>query len=180
MINAEQMEETMIGQSKVQAPFSGQNCCGQERRLKVQNLVDLLHVRSRHHLWEFLLFLVVSMAALGLQNLNLHEYFSAGARQLLGCPLPANLLSVVLAAYGFSTLTLLLTRGGAETRLVKRCFHFSFRTVFYLFFSFSGVLAAHYLMVFGLGLFLYISEQFSSWLSLNRVGGQEGELVEEP
>ena len=171
----------MIGQSKAHAPFDGRNCCAQQGQwLKVKQLVDLLQVESRRHLWEFLFFLLVSMAALALRDLNLHESFSAGARQLLGCPLPAELLSITLAAYGFSTLTLLLTRRGGETRVVKRWFHFSFRTVFYLFYSFSGVLAAHYLFVFGLGLFLYVCEQLGGWLALGRIEAENGDLVKEP
>jgi hypothetical protein len=174
------MEETMIGHSKAQAPFNAPNCSEQQsRRLKLQNLLDLSQVQSRH-LWELLLFLLVSMAALALRNHNLHESFSEGVRQLLGCPLSATLLSAVLGLYGFSTLTLLLSRGGGETRLVKRLFHFSFRTVFYLFYGFSGVLAAHYLFVFSLGLVLYLCEQLGSWLTLGRIEPHDGELLEEP
>ena len=171
----------MSGQSKVQVPISGHDNCGQfGRHLKALNLVDPIQIQSRRHLWEFLAFLLVSITALGLRNLNLHESFSTGMRQLLGCPLPATLLSIALAAYGFSTLVLLLTRGGRETRPVKRWFHFSFRTIFYLFYSFSGVLAAHYLFVFGLGLFLYFAEQLGSWLALGRLEPQDGDLVGEP
>jgi hypothetical protein len=173
------MEETMIGHRKADTSYEGHYCCEQERRLKFKNLVDLSQVQSRH-LWEFLLFLLVSMVALALRNHNLHESFSEGMRQLLGCPISAVLLTVVLASYGFSTLTLMLLRGGGETRLVKRLFHFSFRTVFYLFYGFSGVLAVHYLFIFGLGLILYICEQLCSWFLLGRIESHDGELLEEP
>lgn len=171
----------MIGLRKANTQSNTQNCFdGDSQLLNVQSRIDLLHVQTRRHLWELLLFLLVSMAALALREINLHENFTEGVRQLLGYPLPAELLSIALSAYGFSTLTLLLTRREAETRTVKRWFHFSFRTVFYLFYCFSGALAGHYLFVFILGLFLYISEQLSTWLSLSRVEAQDGELVEEP
>jgi len=127
-----------------------------------------------------LLFLLVSMAALAIRNQNLHESFSEGVRQLLGCPISATLLTMVLACYGFSTLTLVLIRGGGETRLVKRLFHFSFRTVFYLFYGFSGALAVHYLFVFSSGVILYLCEQLCSWLLGGRLEPHDGELLEEP
>jgi len=169
----------MIGHSKAQTTFAGTNCCKRERRWKLGALFATSQVQSRF-LWEFVLFLLVSMAALVIRNQNLHESFSEGVRQLLGYPISATLLTIVLASYGFSTLTLVLIRGGGETRLVKRLFHFSFRTVFYLFYGFSGALAVHYLFVLGTGLILYVCEQLCGWLLGGGIESHDGELLEEP
>jgi len=171
----------MSGSSKINMPGSSPYELEYDRpQLKIQSRNDLLHSQSRRHLWEFMLFLLLSLAALMLHNINLHERFSEGVRQLIGCPLPTSLLSFVLVCYGFSTLILMLTRGETETRIVKRWFHFSFRVAFYLFYGFSGALSGHFLFVFSLGLFLYVSEQVSTWFSQNRGEELEGELVEEP
>lgn len=135
---------------------------------------------SRRLLWELLLFLLLSLLAVLLKNHNFHAYFGVGSRQLLGCPIPVTMLNLVLASYGFSTLVLIMTRRGAETRLVKRCFHFSFRTVFFLFYGFSGALAPNLLFVFSLGLCLYLCEQAFGWLVPQRIIAEEIDWIEEP
>ncbi len=141
--------------------------------------IDPLHLQSRRNLWELLLFLLLSIAAVGLQQTNLHQVFSEAFRQILGMPLPASLLSLALAAYVFSAVVQMLSRQRNDTSFGMRSFHLLFRSIFYLFYAFSGALAEHFVFVFASGLLLYGLEQANIWVRLSKQVEEEPELVEE-
>lgn len=127
-----------------------------------------LLLMARPLLWELLLFVLVSMAAGNLLLTDLHHQFSEPFRQLLGVPLPSLLLTIALAVYLTTALMQLLLRQLHDRGLAMRCFHFVFRCAFYLFYSFSGALAGHYLFVLGSGLLLYGLEQLNLWLVVGK------------
>ncbi len=170
----------MNGPSRFQTELNEAITENRARRRFETGQTDRLLLQARQNLWELLLFLLFSMAALAWQQTNLHQQFSEEFRQLLGMPLPATLLSLALGVYLFTAVIQVLVRQSHDTSLAMRSFHLVFRSVFYLFYSFSGVLAEHFAFVFASGLALYGLEQASLWLRLSRPAEDQPELVREP
>ena len=157
----------MIGQLKQDSQY---RLSSQTRRPKrVQNLALL----TRRNLWEVLLFLLVSLGAYACLDSNLFLQAPENLRQLLGTPPPAFLIDLALATYLVSALILSLTRIAKGTRPAQNWSQLGYRCIFYLFYSFSGSLAAHFSLVFGIGIFLYGLEQAGIWIYSSKFAGQD-------
>lgn len=124
-----------------------------------------LSLLSRRGLWHLLIFLLLSMAAFAGQDFDLFAALSEDLWPLLGSPPPPPLIHLVLAIYTFCALMLLPARIN-KTSLAQSWAHLGYRSIFYLFYLSANALAAHFMIVFVAGLFLYGLEQ--SYLSLHR------------
>lgn len=121
------------------------------------------YTRSRRNLWSLVLFLLISIDAYSFRMFNLFEAASEPVRQILGYPPPAYLVSAALAVYALSAVILTLTAIANDIRPTSTWKHLAYRSSFYLFYSFSGSIAGHYLPVLLTCLCLYGLDQFHVW-----------------
>ena len=110
-------------------------------------------------LTSLVLFLLISIVAFVFKDFNLIESASEPMRHWLGCPPPAYLISIALAVYCFSSAILTLTAMGNDTQPTQKWNHLGYRSVFFIFYCFSGAIAANFLPVLLVGLSLYGLDQ---------------------
>ncbi len=113
---------------------------------------------------SFVIFLLISICAFTFRDFNLFESASEPIRQILGYPPPAYLISVALAVYCFSSAILTLTAIANDTQPTPKWNHLGYRSVFFVFYCFSGAIAANFLPVLLVGLGLYGLDQGHIWL----------------
>ena len=114
---------------------------------------------QNHSLMSLVLFLVISIIAFTFKNFNLFESASESMRQILGYPPPAYLISVALAVYFFSSAILTLTAMANDAKPTQKWNHLGYRSAFFIFYCFSGAIAANFLPVLLVGLSLYGLDQ---------------------
>ena len=117
--------------------------------IKVQN----------HSLMSLVTFLTISICAFTFKDFNLFESASQSMRQILGYPPPAYLISVALAVYCFSSAILTLTAMANDAQPTQKWNHLGYRSVFFIFYCFSGAIAANFLPILLVGLSLYGLDQ---------------------
>jgi hypothetical protein len=122
-----------------------------------------LYALSLKGLWQFLLFALISTAAFCVQDFNLYAVLPESALQILGCPPPANMISIALAIYGISAFIPILISLSGGSKPTHRWQHLGYRSTFYLFYLVSNSLETHFTTVFIIGLTLYGLEQLSTW-----------------
>lgn len=144
---------------------------------QVWERTDQRYTRSRRNLWSLLLFMLISIDAYGFRDFNLFESASEPVRQLLGYPPPAFLISVALAVYCLSCVIITLTSMASDVRPPSTWKHLGYRSAFYLFYSFSGAIATHFIPVLLIGLFLYALDQCHIWLYNSKAVQQQNELL---
>ena len=167
----------MIGHIKPETEITSHaNATTGRKRKKVQALYAL----SRRSLWELTLFLLISILAFRFQAFDLFAAVSEPVRQILGTPPPAMLINVALATYLLSAVIMVLTRMANGGRPVQKWAHLGYRTVFYLFYCFSGTLSTHFVAVFAIGILLYALEQMGIWIYTDRVVRREKGLLTDP
>jgi len=105
------------------------------------------------------IFLLISMVAYIFKDFNLFEVASESIRQILGYPPPAYLISVALAVYCFSSATLTLAAIANDGYPVPKWNHLGYRSIFYVFYCFSGAISDNYIPVLLVGLCLYGLDQ---------------------
>lgn len=132
---------------------------------------------SRQNLLGIVLFLLFSIIAYSFRDFNLFASASEPLRQVLGYPPPAYLVSLALATYVFSAVTLSLTAMARGDQPGFRWSHLGYRSAFYLFYSFSGSIAANFLAVLITGLGLYLLDQCHIRLFHGKVPNEK-ELLE--
>jgi len=108
---------------------------------------------------SLVIFLLISIVAFTFKTFNLFEIASEPVRQILGCPPPAYLISVALAVYCFSSAILTLAAMANETQPTQKWNHLGYRSVFFIFYCFSGAIAANFIPVLLVGLCLYGLDQ---------------------
>ena len=132
---------------------------------------------QNHSLLGLSIFLFLSIVAYIFKDFNLFEISSEPVRQLLGCPPPAYLINIALAVYCFSSAILTLTAMANDARPTEKWNHLGYRSAFFVFFSFSGVISANFLPVLLVGLSLYGLDQLHIWffhVKENHQGGLLG------
>jgi len=167
----------MIGHIKPETEISRHATIISNRKRKK---VQALYVLSRRSLWEILLFLSISIAVFAFRDFDLFAAASEPVRQLLGYPPPALLINIALATYLFSAVTIRLVQVANVTRPEQKWTQLGYRTVFYLFYSFSGSLSGHFIAVFSIGMLLYTLEQLHIWFYTEKLVRREQELLSEP
>ncbi|SEA36805.1 hypothetical protein SAMN05660420_01893 [Desulfuromusa kysingii] len=118
-----------------------------------------VHNMTNQSLLGLTLFLLISIVAYQFKSFNLFEIASEPVRQVLGCPPPAYLVSIALAVYCFSSAILTLAAIANETQPASKWSHLGYRSVFFVFYCFSGAIAANFIPVVLVGLFLYGLDQ---------------------
>lgn len=126
---------------------------------KIRVLRDSAHHLSRHNLWELFLFVLVSICAYNVRDLNLFAMASEPLRQLLGYPPPAYMVSCALAVYFGSSVILGFKALAFRTKPTSTWHQLGYRSAFYFFYSFTGSIAEHFLPVLLVGLLLYALDQ---------------------
>lgn len=149
----------------------------QESELPRQKKSLDVHAVSRRSLWEILLFILISVGAFQLREFDLLASVSEPVRELLGHPPPAYLVSIALAVYCFSALTIALIQIANHAEPTLHWSHLGYRSMFYLFYSVSGSLANNFMAVFFIGFFLYAIEQAHVWIYAHYLELQEEELL---
>lgn len=129
------------------ATVTGQKDNTQHQHMANQSLAGLV------------IFLLISILAYTFKDFNLFEVSSESVRQILGCPPPAYLISVALAVYCFSAATLTLTAIANGTQPTHKWSHLGYRSVFFVFYCFSGAISANFIPVLVVGLSLYALDQ---------------------
>ncbi len=167
----------MIGHYKSGTVQGARPANASDRLQEVQNLIDRCYSMSRRNLWELLLFLLVSICAYTFRDFNLFDSSSESLRQILGYPPPAYLVSIALAIYGFSCITLTLTAMANHVKPTQKWNHLGYRSAFFLFYCFSGAISAHFLPVLLIGLSLYGLDQCHIWTYNNRSIHREKEYI---
>jgi hypothetical protein len=117
------------------------------------------HNMTNQSLCGLVIFLLISMVAYVFQDFNLFEIASEPIRQILGYPPPAYLISVALAVYCFSSAILTLAAMANDSSPASKWNHLGYRSVFYVFYSFSGAISDNYIPVLLVGLSLYGLDQ---------------------
>jgi cytochrome bd-type quinol oxidase subunit 2 len=115
---------------------------------------------QNHSLIGLVTFLLISICAFTFKDFNLFEAASESVRQILGYPPPAYLISVALAVYAFSSAILTLTAMANDAKPTQKWNHLGYRSAFFIFYCFSGTIAANFLPVLMVGLALYGLDQF--------------------
>jgi len=126
---------------------------------KIRELRDNGHHLARHNLWELFLFLLVSICAYNVRDLNLFVMASEPLRELLGYPPPAYMVSIALVVYFGSSVILGFKAMMHRTKPTGTWNHLGYRSAFYFFYSFTGSIAEHFLTVLLIGLLLYGLDQ---------------------
>jgi hypothetical protein len=152
----------MIGQNKIYGIENSQVKGSTELQ------VDCCYAVSRHNLWEMILFIVVSIYAYAIKDLNLFNLASEPLRQILGCPPPAYMISIALVVYFASAVILTLTALLKGDPPGQKWSRIGYRSAFYFFYAFSGTIFTNFLAVLCVGLFLYGLDQCHIWVYNNR------------
>ncbi len=140
-----QLMEATMGYYKTEAAQNTKS--NTESNVQNQSLISLV------------IFLLISIVAFTFKSFNLFEIASEPVRQILGCPPPAYLISIALAVYCFSSAILTLAAMANDTQPTQKWNHLGYRSVFFIFYCFSGAIAANFLPVLLVGLSLYGLDQ---------------------
>ena len=132
---------------------------------------------QNHSLMGLVLFLLISICAFAFKDFNLFESASESMRQILGYPPPACLISVALAVYCFSSAILTLTAMANDAQPTQKWNHLGYRSAFFIFYCFSGAIAANFLPVLLVGIILYSLDQGHIWLYNAKVSHEEKGLL---
>lgn len=133
--------------------------------------------RMQGNLWALTIFLLISIIAFYFKDFNIFEAASEPVRQLLGYPPAAYLVSIALAVYCFSAAILILTSIANEHQPTSSWKHLGYRSAFYLFYAFSGSIAAHFAPVLLVGLCLYGLDQCHIWAYNSKAVQEQKELL---
>lgn len=139
--------------------------------------LDDLRAVSRRSLWSLQLFLLISIAAFLVRDFNLYATLPESVLQILGCPPPATLAHIALAGYIFTVVTPLTIHMLNEDKPTAQWRHLGYRTAFYCFYLFSNTLAANFILVFATGLVLYLLEQVSAGVAIDRANLGDGQFA---
>jgi hypothetical protein len=121
------------------------------------------------------LFLLVSCAAFLVRDFNLYVSFPESVLQILGCPPPATLVHIALAGYIFTVVTPLTIHLLNGENPVVHWRHLGYRASFYGFYLFSNTLTANFILVFAIGIALYLLEQLIVCVALGKSSLGDGQ-----
>lgn len=135
------------------------------------------NMRTHCNLCSLAIFLMVSIIAFQFKDFNLFTAVSEPVRELLGYPPAAYLVSIALAVYCFSATILTLTSIANEQTPSSSWTHLGYRCAFFLFYGFSGSIAAHFAPVVLVGLCLYGLDQIHIWVYNSKAIREQKELL---
>lgn len=139
-----------------------------------------LQTLSQRNLWEVLLFILISIAAVPFLDMNLLDSMPADIRAMVGYPAPAYLVTAALAVYSFSATMILLAQMANCSAPQPRWSHLGYRSMFFFFYAVAGALANHFMAVFFIGILLYGAEQVHILIHCSRAEQRDKKLLSEP
>jgi hypothetical protein len=123
------------------------------------NPADELRGLFRRGLSDVQRFILISSAAFMIRDFDLYQALPENVLQILGCAPPPHLVLIALAGYVFTVVVPLLIHMINGDKPATNHWHLLYRSSFYLFFLCSQSLNSYFMLVLGLGLFLYFLEQ---------------------
>lgn len=144
---------------------------------QIRAKIDTLHAQSRHGLWNIVIFLVFSMAALLVRDIHILEYFTENVRQILGAPPAPFLIHIVLAVSTISGLIIIGGRLANDAEPGKRWEQLGHRTAFYFFYFFSNALNEYFMIIFLTGLSVLLLEHYHTWSYFAKAIRHEKEMM---
>ncbi len=135
------------------------------------------NLRTHNNLCALAVFLMICIVAFQFRDFNLFTAVSEPVRELLGYPPAAYLVSIALAVYGFSATILTLTSIAGENAPTSSWKQLGYRSAFFLFYGFSGAIAAHFIPVVLVGVCLYGLDQIHIWIYNTKVVQEQKELL---
>lgn len=144
---------------------------------QIQSKIEALHAQSRYGLWNILIFLIFSIAALMCRDINVLEYFSENVRQVLGAPPAPSLIHIVLAISTISGFIIIAGRVVNDAEPGRRWEQLGHRTAFYFFYFFSNALSHYFMIIFLAGLSVLLLEHYHIWTHYGKAIRHEKEMM---
>jgi hypothetical protein len=119
-------------------------------RQRIELRIRRLERASGNGLWSMVLFLSVSFVAF--QGFSIFPDLGEKARKMLGTPPPAEMISLALVVYAFSSIVQTLARMSRKIKPYTGLMHAAFFTAFYTFYHLSGFLQDNFWAVFFAGI----------------------------
>lgn len=135
----------------------------QQRLARIQTHIDALHRLSRQGLWGLLVFILISLIAVYLQDYHVLNNVSLEMREFLGKPPSPKMINIALAIYSFSALILTLSRLSDRTEAYRGWAHVGYLSGFYIFYLLSNALRVNALAVLIAGVTILSLEYYSIW-----------------
>ena len=137
--------------SQVEPRSEGQQVPGREDlRQRIELRIRRLERASGNGLWSMVLFLSVSFVAFN--GFSIFPDLSDETRRMLGSPPPAEMISLALVVYAFSSIVQTLARMSRKIKPYTGLMHAAFFTAFYTFYQLSGFLQDNFWAVFFAGI----------------------------
>ncbi len=115
--------------------------------------------KYQESLISMMVFLVVCLVSFMNSDFSLFGIASESMREILGTPPPAHLISITLMVYLFSSMVLTISDMVYDKEPKSKWTHLGYRTAFFLFYGFGGMIAVNFIPVMVVGLFLYGLDQ---------------------
>lgn len=112
----------------------------------------------RGNLAELGAFALISLGALGLKEVDVLGGLPEGLARVLGCRPPVELVNLMLAVYGISSLILILNRIGRRLAPINSWMNPLTRGAFYVFYAMAGTLERDFSVVALVALGLFAAE----------------------
>ena len=109
---------------------------------------------------EIACFIIISAVAYTFKDFNLFASASESMKHILGIPPSAYYINISLFVYVFSASVIRLISILTDQQPIIKWTHLGYRSIFYVFYCFSGVIAANFIPVLLIGLGLYTLDQF--------------------
>lgn len=109
---------------------------------------------------EISIFLLISILAYAFKDFNLFESASNSMKVFLGVPPSAYLVSISLFVYFASAFIIRFASLVTDQKPIIKWSHLGYRSIFFIFYCFSGSIAENFIPVFLIGIGLYILDQF--------------------
>ena len=115
---------------------------------------------AQQNLIEMILFLGIAIFAYSFKDFNLFETCSEPVKQILGYPPQAIYVSYAMMVYLFSAFVIRVTSIAQDIKPIVKWSHLGYRSIFFVFYSFSGTIADNFFPVLLIGMFLYTLDQY--------------------
>lgn len=153
------MKQTAVSLHDLPLPESREE--NERARREATTRVKAYQRNSLRGVWYLTLFLVVSLAVQ--QGAGYIPDFPPSARQLLGTPPSATMISGLLVVYSFSALILILGRMTTGTGTFSGLSHVGYLVVFYAFYQVSHALDDNFYAVLAAGITILSLESYHVW-----------------
>ena len=145
-------------------------------RVEIEARIRVLRHQARKGGWGLLLFVVISVLAI--PGFNAFPALPQKVRQILGAPPKLEWISMALAVYVFSALTLTLGRIMQGSGAYRGWSHLFYISSFYIFYGFAGGMRNSFWAVFVSGLIILGLENYAIRTHSNEVIEAEKERLE--